>query len=124
LVLPALVTSLVATAVSWVAVPDAPTYAIPDYPSSASVLVWALLAGPIAGLVSVGYVRMIAWADRNEPTGWRRLVAPVAALGLLGLASIAFAQILGNGKDITELAFTGNRLFQRRGRASHASDRP
>jgi H+/Cl- antiporter ClcA len=65
-----------------------------------------LLVGPIAGLVSVGYVRMITWADRNKPKGWRRLVAPLVALGLLGAVSIAFPQILGNGRDITQLAFT------------------
>jgi H+/Cl- antiporter ClcA len=105
LVLPALVASLVATAVSWVALPDAPTYAVPAYASSASALVWALLVGPIAGLVSVGYVRMIAWADRNKPKGWRRLVAPLVALGLLGAVSVAFPQILGNGRDIAQLAF-------------------
>jgi H+/Cl- antiporter ClcA len=32
-------------------------------------------------------------------------VAPVAALGLLGAVSIVFPQLLGNGKDITQLAF-------------------
>lgn len=49
---------------------------------------------------------MIAWADRNRPKGWWRLVAPVMALGLLGLVSIAFPQLLGNGKDVAQLAFT------------------
>jgi H+/Cl- antiporter ClcA len=105
MILPALVTSLIATAVSWVVLPDAPTYPIPAYMNSVSITCWALLAGPIAGLVSVGYVRAIAWADRNRPTGWRRVVAPVVALGLLGLVSIRFPQLLGNGKDIAELAF-------------------
>ena len=107
LVLPALVTSLVATAVSWLALPDAPTYLIPAYESSTSIIVWALFAGPIAGAFSVGYVRVIAWADRNKPKGWRRLVAPTIALGLVGFASIWFPQILGNGKDVSQLAFTG-----------------
>lgn len=105
LVLPALMASLIATAVAWVALPDAPTYLVPAYPSSASVVCWALLAGPIAGLASVVYVRMVAWADRNKPQGWLRLVAPVSALGLLGLVSIAFPQLLGNGKDIAQLVF-------------------
>jgi len=105
-VLPALFASVIATGVSWLALPNAPTYAVPVYPSSASVVVWALLAGPIAGLVSVGYVRVITWADRNRPQGWRRLTAPIAALGLLGAVSIWFPQILGNGKDISQLAFT------------------
>jgi hypothetical protein len=66
-VLPALIASMVATAVSWLALPDAPTYLIPAYSSSASSIVWALLVGPIAGVVSVGYVRAITWADRNKP---------------------------------------------------------
>jgi H+/Cl- antiporter ClcA len=105
-VLPALFASLVATAVSWVALPNAPTYLIPAYPSSTSCVVWTLLAGPIAGVASVGYVRAIAWADRNKPSGWRRLMAPVVVLGLLGAVSIAFPQLLGNGKDISQLAFT------------------
>jgi H+/Cl- antiporter ClcA len=105
-VLPALIASMVATAVSWLALPDAPTYLIPAYSSSASSIVWALLAGPIAGVVSVGYVRAITWADRNKPLGWKRLTAPVLVLGALGVISIWFPQVLGNGKDISQLAFT------------------
>ena len=106
LVLPALLASATATAVSWLVLPNAPTYLIPSYPTSPSVVLWALLAGPVAGLVSVGYVWLIAWADRNKPKGCRRLVAPILALGLLGIVSIEFPQLLGNGKDIAQLAFT------------------
>ena len=106
-VLPALVASLVATAVSWIMLPDAPTYVIPSYSSSASVLVWAVLVGPIAGVVSVGYVRIASWADGSRPQGWKRLAAPVFGLGLLGVASIWYPQLLGNGKDVSQLAFAG-----------------
>jgi H+/Cl- antiporter ClcA len=106
-VLPALFASLIATGVSWFALPNAPTYIIPSYLSSTSVIVWSLLAGPILGVASVGYVRMVTWADRNRPQGWRRLVAPLIVIGLLGFVSIWFPQILGNGKDISELAFLG-----------------
>jgi CIC family chloride channel protein len=105
-VLPALFASVVATAVSWLVLPDAPTYLIPAYASSASSVAWALVAGPIAGVVSVGYVRAVTWAERNKPDGWRRLAAPVLVLGLLGAVSIPFPQVLGNGKDISQLAFT------------------
>ncbi len=106
-VLPALATSMIATAVSWLALPDAPTYVIPAYRNSASAVVWALLAGPIAGVVSVGYVRAVAWADRNRPEHWQRWVAPILGLGVTGLVSMRFPQVLGNGKDISELAFIG-----------------
>lgn len=106
-VLPALVTSLVAAAVAWLFLPDAPTYMIPAYASSASVVVWALLAGPVAGAVSVAYVRLIRRADHDKPHNWRRMVAPIVVLGGIGVVSIWFPQILGNGKDVSQLAFTG-----------------
>jgi H+/Cl- antiporter ClcA len=106
-VLPAVVTTLVATEVSWAFLPDVPLYVIPAYHGSLSSSAWALLAGPIAGLVSVLYVRSVAWADRHKPTGWRRVWAPVVALGVLGAVSIPLPQLLGNGRDMAELAFTG-----------------
>jgi H+/Cl- antiporter ClcA len=107
LVLPALLTSLVATTISWLVLPNAPTYQIPAFLYSAGTLAWALLIGPIAGIVAVGYVRAVAWADRNTPTGWQRWAAPVLALGLIGLISIKFPQLLGNGRDLSELLFKG-----------------
>src|SRR5580658_1057029 len=91
-VLPALFASLIATGVSWFALPDAPTYAIPAFVSSASIILWALVAGPIAGLASVAYVRMITWADRHRPEGWGRLTAPIIVIGSLGIVSIWFPQ--------------------------------
>jgi chloride channel protein, CIC family len=107
LILPALLASAAATGVAWLlALPDEPTYAIPAYTLSASVILWSIVAGPLAGLFSVGFVRVIAWADRHKPTGLRRLIAPVIALGVIGALSIPFPQLLGNGKDIAELAFT------------------
>jgi H+/Cl- antiporter ClcA len=107
LILPALLASAAAAGVAWlVALPNEPTYVIPSYTLSISVVAWSVVAGPIAGTVSVGVVRLIAWADRNKPSGARRLIAPVVALGLLGAVSIAFPQLLGNGKDIAEMAFT------------------
>ena len=107
MVLPALVTYLIAALVAWVALPDAPTYQIPQYVNSASITCWALIAGPIAGLTSVGYVRLIAWADRVKPKGRLRIAAPILTLAVLGLTSMVFPQLLGNGKDATQLAFDG-----------------
>lgn len=104
-VLPALLTSVVAAWVSWIALPDAPTYVIPAFGSSISSVVWALVAGPIAGVASVGYVRLITWADHNRPDGWRRIAAPLGVFGGLGIVSVWFPQLLGNGKDISQLAF-------------------
>jgi H+/Cl- antiporter ClcA len=109
LVLPALLASLVATTLAWLVLPDAPTYQLPAFSNSASALVCALLIGPCAGMVAVGYVRIVAWADRNRPTGWKRVGAPVLALGLLGVLSVWFPQLLGNGRDLSQLLFAGTR---------------
>jgi chloride channel protein, CIC family len=87
--------------------PDMPTYVIPIYKGSISSVAWALVAGPLVGLLSVIYVRAVAWADAHKPSGWRRVWAPIVVLGLLGGASIPFPQLLGNGRDMAELAFTG-----------------
>ena len=107
LVLPALLASLIATAISWLVLPNAPTYHIATFSSPAGALAAALVIGPVAGVVAVGYVRAVGWGDRNRPEGWRRLISPVLALALLGLVSIKFPQVLGNGKDLTQLLFTG-----------------
>jgi CIC family chloride channel protein len=107
LVLPALTASVIATIVGWAVLPNAPTYHVAEEGNFASLIVWALVAAPIIALASVGYVRMIAFADRNRPKGWRRLVAPVLAFALLGLASTAFPQLLGNGKELAQLSFDG-----------------
>jgi len=107
LILPALLSSAVATGISWLMLPNAPTYILPAYPLSFSVVCWTLIAGPLIGCASVAYIRLIAWADRNKPRGWRRLVVPLLALGLVGAVSIAFPQVLGNGKDVAQLAFSG-----------------
>ena len=107
LILPALLASAIATWVSWLLLQNAPTYVLPAFPFGPSVLCWTLCAGPLIGCASVGYIRLIAWADRHKPTGWRRIAAPILALGLVGTLSIEFPAVLGNGKDLAQLAFTG-----------------
>jgi len=107
MVLPALLASLVATLVAGLALPDHPIYVVPAYPTSASLLAFAAVAGPLAGLASVAFVRMIAWADRVKSRGPARLAAPVVALAALGALSIPFPQLLGNGHDVTQLAIAG-----------------
>ena len=105
-VLPALFASLIATGVSWIALPNAPTYNIPSFPLSASVFVWVMVAAPILAFGSILYVRLVRWADKGKPRGWQRFIAPAVVLGLLGVVSVRFPEVLGNGKDLSQLLFT------------------
>ncbi len=107
LVLPALATSLVATAVAWVALGSRPTYLVPTYDAHASQIFWALLVGPIAGLVLVLYIRLISSAHALRPTGWLRVAAPIVVFTALGVVAIAYPQVLGNGKGVVQLALVG-----------------
>jgi H+/Cl- antiporter ClcA len=107
LVLPALATSLIATAVAWVALGSRPTYLVPTYDAHASQIFWALIVGPIAGLVSVVYIRLISSAHALRPAGWLRVAAPIAVFTALGVVAIAYPQVLGNGKGVVQLALVG-----------------
>jgi chloride channel protein, CIC family len=109
-VLPAIFASMIATGVSWIALPNAATYIIPSFPLSASVMFWVLAAAPITALGSVVYVRLVRWADQHKPRGWQRFILPAVVLGLLGVVSFWFPQILGNGKDLSQLLFSNDVL--------------
>lgn len=107
---PALATTALATATAWLLLPDRATYDVPSYQSSPALLAGALILGPLAGLVSAGYVKLICWADAKKPSGWAAAASPVLVFGLLGVASIGMPQLLGNGKDTVQAAFTGQGL--------------
>jgi chloride channel protein, CIC family len=106
-VLPALFASVVATAVSWVALPDAPTYLIPAYPSSISSAwhgrswlgrsrVWfrsamfGLSPGPIA-------------ISRRVGAGWRRRCWD---WGCWARSRSGSRSCSATARDISQLAFT------------------
>jgi CIC family chloride channel protein len=108
LVLPALATTLIATAVAWVLLPTHPTYSIPTYNVTGSQLVFALLAGPIAGLAAIAWIGLIARAHAMRPAGWTRVLAPIAVLSALGALAIAYPELLGNGKDVVQLTLVGS----------------
>ncbi|MCO5993317.1 chloride channel protein [Actinoallomurus rhizosphaericola] len=103
LVLPAVASSCIATAVAWVALPNAPSYQVGQLHGSASLIVFAVLLGPIAGLAATGYTRLIAIAHRNRPQGRGLLVAPLLIFTVVGVLAIPYPQLLGNGKGIVQL---------------------
>ncbi len=107
-VLPALLCTLTATAVSWIYLPRRPAYiGIPDFRFSISLLVFAAVAGPLVGALASGYIRLIGWASYHRLTGRRLLVGPLLAFTALGLIGIAYPALLGNGKGMAYRAFLG-----------------
>jgi H+/Cl- antiporter ClcA len=103
--LPAFATSFLATAVSWLMLPNEPTYRIPDLPATQSLLLWAVLAGPVMGYAAVWFVRGLHWGLDNKSKHWAVWALPLVVFVALGLASMPFPQLLGNGKNVVQLAF-------------------
>lgn len=103
--LPAFATAFLATAVSWTMLPNEPTYQLPYLPATTSLFWWALVCGPVMGYAAVGFVRGLHWAKDYRPRGWAVAVMPVVVFVALGLAAIPFPALLGNGKNVVQLAF-------------------
>ena len=111
-VLAAVITSLIAVAVSWVLLPNVPTFSVEQLSITPSLLLWALLAGPILGAASAGYVRFVGWSETGKPKSYMVILGPILVFIGLGIVSVRFPEILGNGKNVVQEAF-GSQLTPR-----------
>jgi chloride channel protein, CIC family len=107
LVLPALAVSVIATTVAWITLGTGHTYHMPTYELRPAQMVWAALAGPVIGVLAVVWVKIIERANALRPKAWGRYAAPLIAFALLGLVSIRYPQLLGNGKGTVQMAVLG-----------------
>ncbi len=107
-ILPALVCSGTATATAWVYLSRQPTYlSVPAFRFSLTLMVFSVLAGPVVGIISVGWVRLIGFLSHHRPKGAAAVVVPVAAFAVVGCMGIAYPQLFGNGKDMVHDALVG-----------------
>ncbi len=105
-VLAAVITSFAAVSISWLLLPNVPTFNVAPLSLSPSLLLWALITGPVLGAASAAYVRSIGWAESGKPRAIMVLVAPILVFLGLGLVAIRFPEILGNGKNVVQEAFS------------------
>jgi chloride channel protein, CIC family len=107
-ILPAAACSWIATATAWIYLPNRATYVdIPDYHFTMSLLIWALLVGPVIGLFAAGYIRVIGWVSHHRVNDHRIFITFPLTLVALGLLGIEYPQLFGNGKDMAHSAFLG-----------------
>ena len=107
LVVPALATAGVATGVSWLLLPDRPTYVVGHLPLSASLTLWAVPFGLLAGLLGAGLIVLVGWAKDRATSGPRTVGSVAVSFAAVGAVGAALPEVLGNGKDVTQLAFSG-----------------
>ncbi|OZI74945.1 chloride channel protein [Bordetella genomosp. 12] len=103
----ALATSAVAAAVAWLGLGMGLQYVIGPMEIHPSLLVWAMLAGPVIGVVAHGFSRMTDAARRRAHTlrGWRMPLLALLNFTAIGLLSVYFPALLGNGKGPAQLGF-------------------
>jgi len=106
-VLAAVLTSAIATAVAWSVLSDKPTYIVEPFEMSAGLLVFAIVFGPLAGAGAGLFTRLMNLAQSHSPTGWRLPLLTTSVFAAVGVLSIAFPQLLGNGKGPAQLSFDG-----------------
>jgi CIC family chloride channel protein len=106
-VLPALATSAIAALVARLVVPIEPVYRLPQFTLSPTIVVWSIVAGPIIGFAAVGFVWLLKTAGDRRPRGWGILVAMPLVFAGVGLLSLPFPAILGNGQALGQVAFDG-----------------
>ncbi|MCL2419944.1 MAG: chloride channel protein [Conexibacteraceae bacterium] len=108
IVLPTMLMCATATAVAWIFLGDQTIYHITTEHFRASELVFAIVMGPIIGLVATVWARLITAANRSRPKDVGRWFAPLIAFGVLGLLALQYPQLLGNGRGIVQLGIVGN----------------
>ncbi len=106
MVLPAFAASMLAVWTSWLILPDAPTYVVSASSATPSLIAWAAVAGPVCGVVGAGFIRLLGWAKASKPGGWQVWALPLASLATLGVAAVWYPEMLGNGKDVVQLALS------------------
>jgi H+/Cl- antiporter ClcA len=105
--LPALATSAIATLVARLIVQGGPLYVLPHVRLTAALVVWSIIAGPVLGFAALGFLKLVRIAADHRPRGWTILLAMPLVFLAVGVASILFPSILGNGRALGQVAFAG-----------------
>ena len=107
-VVAALVCSSLATAVVWLFLGHATVYPnLGSWHLSASVMVFAVVAGLLIGPIATAWIRVIGWCSHRRAKGATILWVMPLLFFIVGLLGVRYPQLFGNGKDIAHDAFLG-----------------
>lgn len=103
----AVVTSAIAAIVAWLGLGNEHQYTVPAFVLSTPLVAWSVVCGPLFGFAAYGFVRLTTRARANAPKDWRLPVFALLNFAVIGVLSMGFPQLLGNGKGPALLGFDG-----------------
>ncbi len=112
---PALIISGGAVLVAHGWVRSDPFYSLPEAAQlvpTASLTLWAVIIGPLLGIIGVLFKSAVAACSAARPTGWRLLAWMIPTFTLIGVITVWVPSIAGNGQSTAQLAFDGAVLGQ------------
>src|ERR1700712_649408 len=95
-VIPALVTSVIAAVVAWLGLGDESQYVVPRFGLSANLVTWSIVTGPLFGVAAFVFVQLTTKARAAAPKGWTLPLFSLVNFVIIGLLAVSFPQILGN----------------------------
>lgn len=107
---PALVISAGAVLVAHGWVRTDPFYSLPEAAQilpTASLTLFAIIVGPILGILGTLFKSAVQTCSAARPTGWKIFVWMIPTFALIGVITIWVPSIAGNGQSTAQLAFDG-----------------
>jgi CIC family chloride channel protein len=101
----ALTVSAIATLVARPLVGDGSLYEVPALEVNASLVVAAVLIGPLMGWGATSFATVTKALGRFRPTGWKLLVVLPVTFAAVGVLGAFFPLILGNGRALATAGF-------------------
>ena len=92
-----------------------PFYTLPETTQllpTASLTLWAVIIGPVLGIIGVLFKSAVSACSAARPTGWRLLAWMIPIFTLIGVITVWVPSIAGNGQSTAQLAFDGAVLGQ------------
>lgn len=104
--IPAFVTSIIATLISWGGIGNIPQYHFAHYELDSVLIVWSIFAGPIIGFAAFWFIKIARQAQSNAVDNKYRPLMCLLNFMIIGCLAVIFPAILGNGKSPAQLEFS------------------
>lgn len=104
-IIAAVITCSVAVFVARFGLGDLVQYVLPQATLNTSVIFWAILAGPILACAAYFFNKSHTYLPKINRKSFKMVPLAVVAFAIIGIASIWFPEILGNGKAGNQVTF-------------------